>query len=257
MRLTVAGSGTVAPSPERAAPSHWLDTGRHRILFDCGGGFLLRASQHGLPWWDVDTIAITHFHPDHLTELPLLMYAFRWGREPPRSRQVTLIGPQGLRTRVDKMAEIFGAAVREPDFGLRVIELDPGVPFDLGNGAELEAHDTPHTKESMAYSVRSGGARFVYTGDTGPSEELADWASGADLLLAECSLPKERAIDVHLTPGDAGRLAARAEAGELVLTHCYPPLAAVDVIREVGEVFPGPVRLANDGDSFDIGSIPC
>src|SRR2546422_1577837 len=40
---------------------------------------------------------------------------------------------------------------------------------------------------------------------------LARWASGADLLLAECSLPKEMAMDIHLTPEQAGELARDAK----------------------------------------------
>jgi len=98
--------------------------------------------------------------------------------------------------------------------------------------------------------VATPEGRLVYTGDTGPSEALGDWARGCDLLVAECSLPEAMALDVHLTPRQAGELARRAGAKRLVLTHLYPPVEAVDIAGEIAPVYDGPVVVARDGDRF-------
>jgi ribonuclease BN (tRNA processing enzyme) len=97
---------------------------------------------------------------------------------------------------------------------------------------------------------------LVYTGDTGPSGELAAWAKGCDLLLAECSLPEPLGVDIHLTPEQAGDLAREAAAGRLVLTHFYPPVETSDPARKAGERFKGSVVAARDGDRFTIGGAP-
>src|SRR2546422_2291619 len=68
---------------------------------------------------------------------------------------------------------------------------------------------------------------------------LARWASGADLLLAECSLPKEMAMDIHLTPEQAGEPARDAQGRQLVLTHFYPPGENSDPARAAGAPFTG------------------
>src|SRR3989442_418959 len=73
-------------------------------------------------------------------------------------------------------------------------------PFPLDGDVSLETFPVPHTPESVALSLTAPEGRLVYTGDTGPSRDLARWASGADLLLAECSLPADQEIDIHLTP---------------------------------------------------------
>ena len=122
-----------------------------------------------------------------------------------------------------------------------------------GNKTRVDTAKLTLTEESLAYAVRSGGLRMVYTGDTGPSDELAAWANGCDLLLCECSLPEDRAIDIHLTPIQAGRLAATAGASSLVLTHFYPPVESPDPATIAGRAFHGEVVAASDGDQFVIG----
>jgi len=254
VKLTVLGTGTVAPSARRAAPAYWVEAGPVRLLLDCGAGTLLRATAHGVPWHAVTHIALTHFHIDHWGELPHFLFALKHGTEPARSAGLDLLGPNGLRARLEALAEGYGAWVLGEDLGypLRIREVAPGAGIDLGGGVTLEACKTPHTDESLAYAVRHREVRLVYTGDTGPSAALAEWARGCDLLVAECSLPADRAIPLHLTPEQAGTLAQAAGARRLVLTHFYPPVEAVDPAEVAAGVFDGDVVAAADGDVFTI-----
>jgi ribonuclease BN (tRNA processing enzyme) len=254
MQLVVLGSGTVAPTAERTAPAHWVETGPVKLLLDCGAGTMLRAAEFEVPWATVTHLAITHFHPDHWGELAPYLFALRWGVEPPRSAPLTLLGPPGMRLRLDRLAGAFGDWVAEPEFPLEVVEIAPGDAVELAAGVTLEACDTPHTPESVAYAVRTGDAHLVYTGDTGPSDALAQWAAGCDLLLAECSLPDERAVELHLTPTQAGALARAAGARRLVLTHFYPVFGATDPAEVAARQFDGEIVAAQDGDRFVIGT---
>jgi ribonuclease BN (tRNA processing enzyme) len=124
----------------------------------------------------------------------------------------------------------------------------------LSDAVTLETCKTPHTDESLALGVRHQGRRLVYTGDTGESDALARWAHGCDLLLAECSLPEERAVPLHLTPARAGRLARDAEAGRLVLTHFYPVFGTTDPVDVAAHEYDGPIVAAQDGDRFDVAA---
>jgi ribonuclease BN (tRNA processing enzyme) len=255
MELTILGSGTVAPSPSRGAPAHWVTADAVRLLLDCGSGALHRAACVDIPWYDVTHVALTHFHADHWTELPLLLFALRWGHEPARSKPLTIIGPTGLHRRLAALGEAFGPWVLDPGYPLELHEIEPGATVDLADSVSLASHPTPHTDESLAYAIAHGGSRLVYTGDTGPSEALADWARPCDLLLCECSLPESRAMDIHLTPVQAGRLAARAAARRLVLVHFYPPVEDPDPAAIAATEFDGPVAQGRDGDRFTIESV--
>lgn len=251
MRLTTIGTGTAAPHPMRVAAAHLVESGDVRLLLDCGSGAVHRMAAFGIAWPDITHVAITHFHADHIADLPMLLMGWRWGQLPPRSEPATLVGPVGTLALIERMAAVYGAWMLAPGFPFTIQEIAPGEPVSLSESVSLSAQPVPHTLESIAYSVRDGTTNLVYTGDTGEDEALARWANGCDVLLAECSLPDAMAIREHLTPRQAGALASRAEAQRLVLTHFYPPVEMIDIIAEVAERYAGPTVLATDGWSIE------
>jgi len=253
MELVTVGTGTVAPSARRTAPCNWVTSGNLRILLDCGAGSLHRMAEFGLPWQDVTHVILTHFHPDHFGELPMLVFALRHAATPARTEPLVILGPAGTVRLVKALAQGFGPWLLDPGFPIGILDVRDGEPFPLNADVSLDTCRVPHTPESVAVSLTTPEGRLVYTGDTGPSAELAHWASGCDLLLAECSLPAALAIDIHLTPEQAGELARDAKAGRLVLTHFYPPVESPDPAAAAGARFKGAIATAKDGDRFTIG----
>jgi ribonuclease BN (tRNA processing enzyme) len=251
--LVTVGTGTVAPSATRASAAHWVEAGTTRLLMDCGAGTVHRLARFGLRWETVTHLALTHFHADHVGEVPALLFALRHATVPRRVDPLVVLGPPGTVALMENMARAFGAWVTAPGFPVVILEIVPDEPFPLEADVWLECCPVPHTAESVAYGVRTGGARLVYTGDTGPSPALEEFAHHCDLLLAECSLPEPTPEGIHLTPRLAGELAHRAGAKRLVLTHFYPPVEQVDIAAEAAQAYRGPIALANDGGRFEIG----
>src|SRR2546422_2578835 len=141
----------------------------------------------------------------------MLVYALKYTTVPPRQESLVILGRRGVVRLVKRLAEGSGPWLLAPGFPIGILDVQTGEPFPLDADVSLETFPVPHTSESVALSLTAPEGRLVYTGDTGPSSELARWASGADLLLAECSLPKEMAMDIHLTPEQAGELARDAK----------------------------------------------
>lgn len=252
MRLITVGTGTAAPSPGRVQSGHVIEVGAIRLLMDCGSGIATRLADLGIRWQEITHLAISHFHADHVVDVPTLLYAWRYGQLPPRSRALDIIGPVGTVRLLSRFAGVFGDGLLSLGYPLSVRELSPGETIALGDGVTLGCTKVPHTEESMAYSVEGHGRRVVYTGDTGPDEALGTWAAGCDVLLAECSLPDTMAMATHLTPSQCGTLGAAARPAVLALTHFYPPVEAVDIRGDVGKQFDGSVVLATDGWSLDL-----
>jgi ribonuclease BN (tRNA processing enzyme) len=97
---------------------------------------------------------------------------------------------------------------------------------------------------------------LAYTGDTGPSHDIADLARGADVLLAEASYVNQVPADSRRylsSERQQGRQAAEAGARHLVLTHLMPgtdPSAARAAARHG---YGGEVSVATPGLVLSIG----
>jgi ribonuclease BN (tRNA processing enzyme) len=254
MKLTTLGTGTIALTPARVRAGHLVEAGAVRLLLDCGSGVLQRLADHDVPWMTITHLALTHFHIDHLGDLPSLIFAWRHGDLPPRTEPVEIIGPAGTKELLDRLAAGFGAWVTDPGFPLTVTEIEFGGEIALAEEVTLACRKVPHTDESVAYSIRHGSNRLVYTGDTGFDEGLAEWAAGCDLLLCECSLPAEMAIPAHLTPEQCAEIGKLAKPGLLALTHLYPPLDRIDVRATVQALYEGEVVVTHDGWTWEKSS---
>jgi ribonuclease BN (tRNA processing enzyme) len=262
VRLTTIGTGSVPPSPARVNPGHLVeaagDDGRPvRLLMDCGSGVVHRMATLGLDWAGVTHLALTHFDQDHTSDVAALFLAWRYGQLPPRSAPVTVLGPPGTQALMERLAAALWHRLLAPGFPVRVDEVPPGETRELAPGVTVTTRAVRHEPESVAYDVRAGGRRLVYTGDTAPDPSLGAWARGADVLLTECSLPDEMAVPTHLTPTSAGDLAAAADPGLLVLAHLYPMMDRLDLPALIGERWPGGrepgrVVVAHDGWSVDL-----
>jgi len=89
----------------------------------------------------------------------------------------------------------------------------------------------------------------AYSADTGPTGELVKIAAGADVLLCEASFldGPDLPTGLHLTARQAAEHAAKADAGELVLTHLVPWNDPEISFAQASAAFAGPIKLASSG----------
>lgn len=248
MDLTVIGSGTVVPHAERVCSSYFVKAGDARLLLDCGPGAVHHLARFGVGWDRLTHVIVSHFHTDHIGDLPALLFALKYGLAQPRREPLTIAGPLGMKALWQRFAEAFGEYMRDPGFKLTIRELTDGRELDVAGSIRLRAHATPHTDASLAYRVETAGATLAYTGDTGFSEELGAFLRQTDLLIAECSLPDRLAMESHLTPSRVAALARIAEPRRLLLSHVFPQLEGQDIaalVRQAG--WSGDVDIAHDG----------
>jgi ribonuclease BN (tRNA processing enzyme) len=112
-----------------------------------------------------------------------------------------------------------------------------------------------HPTESYGLRIIDpSGATLVYSGDTGYCDALIDLARDADVFLCEASWTHSpsRPPKLHLSGTEAGRAAAQAGVGELLLTHIPPWTSREDVISEAKAEFDGPVHAVVCNEAFDI-----
>jgi ribonuclease BN (tRNA processing enzyme) len=247
MRLTVLGSGTSVPRPDRGSPGYVVEGGGRVIMLDLGPGSLRQLTAAGYAHDRVDAVSVSHFHPDHCADLIHFLFAAKYGPGYARARPVRMIGPTGLIALHRALVQAFGHWM-EPEPGtVEWIEISPKnqQPIEVED-VKLRPGPADHIPGALAWRVEADDRTLVYTGDTDFSTDLIGLARGADLLLIEAACPEGRKTPGHLMPSEAARIAAQAGVGRLLLTHFYPECDPQEAVAGAQKYYDGPVAAASD-----------
>ena len=87
---------------------------------------------------------------------------------------------------------------------------------------------------------------MAYSGDTGECEGILKLADGVGLLILECSHADGHELAGHLTPSQCGRIAKKAGAKRLLLTHMYADCDEVDIAAQCSKEYSGEIIVADD-----------
>jgi ribonuclease BN (tRNA processing enzyme) len=248
MHVIILGSGTGIPMAHRASPSLLYYSGDGPVLFDIGPGTLRQLSRTGISHESLKQVFVTHFHPDHTADLVHFLFATRNPSVLKKRDPFVIAGPEGLGDFLDRLNKAYGNWLALPQAVMGVDELSLTKPDRRGfRSFTLLSQPLRHTPNSLAYRVDlPSGKSMVYSGDTGYCQEIIAFARGADLLILESSLPEEYAVEGHLTPAQAGRIASLAKVKKLVLLHFYPEVLTADIQGECRKNFHGELILGSD-----------
>ena len=244
----ILGSGTCVPSLRRAGPAACLKANGRTLLIDSASGTLRQLLKAGIPYDMVDYILYTHRHPDHVGELVPYIFATKYAPGFSRIKPVTIFAGEGFKDFFSTLQKAFGEWLNVSEDRILFEEL----PVNMAAALQLppltiRSAPTRHTPHSLAYRIETAtGEGVVFSGDTDFSEELIELAQDCDLLVCECAAPEGMKIEGHLTPSEAGRIAALAKAKRLILTHFYPECDKHDILTPCQKEYDGPIILAED-----------
>ena len=284
MKLTLLGTGSPEAYARRASSGYLLEMAGQRILFDCGGGLFDRLLQAGYKPSDIDYLFFSHLHSDHMMDYARLVHA-AWdeggkplkvfGPAPIAEITERYFGPKGAlahdlvaRTKLKGSQEVWvarGGTLPRPWPAPDVTEIEPGFAVE-GDGWRLSSITVPHAQPyltCMAFAVEAEGAKFVYSGDAGLTDELEAFVADTDLLLHWCyRLSDQTDVSnfyktVAPTPPEIAAMAERARVKQLILTHFRvhmdSPQAHEAALGELRSNFSGKSSIAEDLDVLEIG----
>jgi ribonuclease Z len=243
MQVTLLGTGSPIPDPNRAGPSTLVRTAGATVLADCGRAVAMRLAAAGVLPPMLDAVLVTHLHSDHLTDLNDVITT-NWVMSP-APRPLRVFGPARLREVVDATL-----AALAPDVAYRlahhedltegpvveVTEVAPGDEFTIGTArVRVAATDHRPVEPTVAFRIDDDDVSVVLGGDGVPCAGLDDLCRGAtayvqtvvrdDIVRMIPSARLQDVLDYHSTVEQAAQTAARAGVPTLVLTHYVPGLA--------------------------------
>ncbi|MCB2177179.1 MAG: MBL fold metallo-hydrolase [Actinomycetales bacterium] len=259
MRLVVVGCAGSFPGPDTAASCYLVQaddaSGRTwNVVLDLGSG-AIGPLQKMIDPAEIDAVALSHLHPDHMADVSGLYVYLRYRPDRrPGERPLPVYGPFGTASR---LADAYGLEPGEEmteQLTVHTWQADRAVQV-----GPLRLTPVPVNHPVPAYGIRVEGpseddhdrtVTLAYTGDTDTCVGLDRLATGADLLLAEAAFLEGRddaVRGIHLTGRRAGEAAERGGAAALLLTHIPawnpPQIAAV----EAAAVYTGPITTATAG----------
>ncbi len=263
VQLQVLGSGGPR-GVGRASAGYivWVD-GVSRIMVDAGGGTFARFHEAGADIGDLDLLALSHFHPDHASEVPALLWL--------QSRTLPVSGPTGSSgyPSLDEFLDgLFGVegTFRAVSGGM---EFDP-VTIDVAKSdatnvisdseIEVRAIGVPHGDvPALGYRVDIGERSIAFATDqNGSNPAFTDLVSGVDVLVAHFSASENVSgflATLHAKPSVWGQMATDASVGTLVLSHLtglapsWPelPNEVMDGrLSDLRSTYDGPLIVAED-----------
>jgi ribonuclease BN (tRNA processing enzyme) len=255
VRLTILGCSGSVPGPGKAASGYLIEAEGFLLGLDFGNGTFAELQARHDPF-ALGALVLSHLHPDHCADFGALTVLRRYHPAPPfdvHARKLEVHAPENAPARLAKAYAPNDVELAETDFSdvfsFHALNSETARvgPF------EVRAIPVNHPTEAFGVRISHGGRTLAYTGDTGPCANLDELAHGADVLLAEATWTDapERPPGVHLSGKQAGALARRAGAGQLLLTHIAPWSDAAAILAEANAEFPGAV-LVEQGGTHDV-----
>ncbi len=243
-KVIILGSSNAIPTSEREN-THMVIVGKERmVMVDCATNPILRLEKAGLDFNDLTDLIVTHFHPDHVSGLPLLlMDMWLMGRRKP----INIYGLHHTLDRVEKMMGFFGWEEWPDFFPVAFYRLPKQEMTTVIDSADFHIFSSPvhHLVPTIGLRFDFNGTKksLAYSCDTEPCAEVVRLAAGADVLIHEAS----GATLGHSSAAQAGDVANRAEVDKLYLIH-YPTgkFALGDLAAQARQRYQGEVQLAED-----------
>jgi len=245
MQIDILGYYGGYPANGVGTSAYLVRSGDFALLMDAGSQALLALEQILAPE-DLDAVLLTHYHHDHTADVGVLQYNRQLS---PATKKVTPL-------------PIYGHTKDPLNFAsLTFGSFTTGVGYTADSSLDLGPLtatflETQHPVPAFAVRLteRATGKVLVNTSDTRDFPELATFATGADLLLADTNfLADKPAPKWHLTAPEAGILAKNANVKQLVLTH-LPQTLDLQQLKMQAQTAAGtvPVSLASEQTHFEL-----
>lgn len=246
-RLVLLGTGTCQLQRDRMASAVLVDLDELVVVFDFGRGVANRLAELGVRQNEIEHVILSHFHPDHFSDLIPYLHGGLYSQIDPRTTDLHVYGPPGLEQLGEKVLDLAGFS--ELDEEMRPFEVhfheieDDKLTIDC---RDFDYTDLPPAgNHGLKFEVEGGV--YALTGDSHFHEQEVEFLRGVDLGVIDSGhLEKEEIVDLAVASG----------VQRLICSHLYQELDEVELnarAREAG--YEGKLLIGYDFMNLKLGNL--
>ncbi len=207
------GTGTCQIEKDRMASSILIEVDTVKVVFDFGRGASQRIYELSLTQDDIQHIVISHFHPDHISDLIPFLHAGLYSLSDRRSKDLNIYGPKGIEEVIGRIFDIVGRDdIKSAGFKINIHEITDR-RFIIGDHEfrfDRLSHDNNHGLKYMR-----DGEIYAFTGDIAFDEKEIGFLRGADFAVVNVG---------YLRDEDIIELSVLTQVKTIVCSHLYRDL---------------------------------
>ena len=243
--IILLGTGTSQITLERRASSVLIGLDDTKILFDCGHGVLQRLLEIGVHPNDINHIILSHFHPDHVSDLIPFFHTGAKAKYNPRTTDLHVYGPENVRSFIDKIENLFQPnTFRLPSYEIIVHEIGEE-DFQIGQYSFEFVSLPPYENHGLRFTWN--GRFFAITGDSYFHDQEINFLRNVDVAIIDSG---------HLEEDKIVELSVASQAKVIICSHIYREIdrsRLQALARDRG--YRGSIEVGHDLLSLDVDTL--
>lgn len=246
MKLKFVGTGSGKTSLQRFHTSILLESGNNKVLIDAGDGISKALLSSGINYNDIDSILITHFHPDHVSGLPMLLNQMKMeGRE----RKLNIFVFEKQLSHLVRLCEINLIFPERLGFTAEFKPFIENELFVISQDLSVTPRANTHLEKHLSdeikcFSIFIEPGNIHYTSDIGSIDDLTLFSEkSAGYVISECT---------HAAPAQILEKADINNLRKMFLVHIDNEPEVLEWHNSLDSSLKSKIIVCTDGFEFSI-----
>ncbi|MFC1887902.1 ribonuclease Z [Candidatus Cloacimonadota bacterium] len=195
MKIRILGSAPGYPVPGKNHACVLVNSQNMNILLDCGEGAAQQLMKFNFHKNEIDSIIISHMHPDHITGIYMVLLMFYLNN---RTKGLKIFLPE-FEEQFENSLNMFYLFREKSSFSIQILKIkdldvelvEPVLNDHLSRYKELISKNClPNKAVSYSFVIRENNKRLVYTSDVLSLSILSEILLDSDLVILDSVHPK-------------------------------------------------------------------
>lgn len=222
MEIKFIGTGSGSVSLDRYHSSFLIQVPGQNLLMDAGDSISRALRQSSVDINSINSILISHFHPDHLNGLSSLIIQMKMNK---RKEKLQILVHENLLERLRRFLEYNYIFNERTGFELQLLPFRSGKKHIVSSRLSFLARENTHLEKYMenigkedistlvscSFLFDIGERKVFYTADVGGSEDLYLFSDmRPNVIITEAT---------HIEPEEIGNAFRKLQPERVILTH--------------------------------------